>query len=315
VLDQVSYNAYGQVTAETNAAAGDAYKYNGGWQDAQTGLVKFGERWYNPATGSWTTRDPIAFGGGDYNTFRYVGNSPTIFVDATGLSAEDVVPVMLRSDSGKGGKPIPGERVLDRGNKAIETNLKLGGKDAIAVAVKNVSFQMGAKKAEGIIRFGVASEDADVIKKARWLQFIKWDKPAVGGPPCTAVKDDAGGERYFPFNQWHVDTGNKKDPFYDSGPKSDYRRTPLFVIISDRPIGPADPGNPTYTGEGATFLVYNNKIVWYAHWKFRTTRGAGGGISVSYPMVTGGATAKTDVIKGLDHPFQGVAAMNLSRCP
>jgi RHS repeat-associated protein len=56
VLDQVSYSAYGQVTVETNAAAGDAYKYNGGWQDAQTGLVRFGERWYNPATGSWITR-------------------------------------------------------------------------------------------------------------------------------------------------------------------------------------------------------------------------------------------------------------------
>src|SRR5207237_1072872 len=33
VLDRVTYDGFGNVTAETNAAAGDAYKYNGGRLD------------------------------------------------------------------------------------------------------------------------------------------------------------------------------------------------------------------------------------------------------------------------------------------
>ena len=58
VLDHIEYDAYGNVTLETNAANGDWVRYNGGRLDPATGLILFGERWYNPATGSWTERDP-----------------------------------------------------------------------------------------------------------------------------------------------------------------------------------------------------------------------------------------------------------------
>jgi len=85
VLDHIEYDAYGNVTLETNAANGDWVRYNGGRLDAATGYILFGERWYNPATGSWTERDPSGFGGGDYNLSRYVGNGPTDGTDPTGL--------------------------------------------------------------------------------------------------------------------------------------------------------------------------------------------------------------------------------------
>jgi RHS repeat-associated protein len=85
VVDAVSYDGFGQVTAETNASAGDAYKYNGGRYDSLTGFTLFGAREYDAATGSWTTRDPSGFGGGDYNIYRYVGNGPTNQIDPTGL--------------------------------------------------------------------------------------------------------------------------------------------------------------------------------------------------------------------------------------
>jgi RHS repeat-associated protein len=73
------------VTGETGAAAGDAYKYNGGRLDAKTGLTLFGWRYYDAATGTWTTRDPNGFGGGDYHLYRYVGNDPTDRTDPSGL--------------------------------------------------------------------------------------------------------------------------------------------------------------------------------------------------------------------------------------
>src|SRR5205814_1063018 len=42
-------------------------------------------RYYDPATGRWTTTDPSGFGAGDPNLYRYVENSPTLDVDPLGL--------------------------------------------------------------------------------------------------------------------------------------------------------------------------------------------------------------------------------------
>ena len=41
-------------------------------------------RWYDATVGRWLSQDPIGFGGGDVNTYRYVANDPLIFVDFTG---------------------------------------------------------------------------------------------------------------------------------------------------------------------------------------------------------------------------------------
>jgi RHS repeat-associated protein len=85
VLDHLAYDGFGNVTSESNAAAGDAYKYNGGRLDAATGYTLFGWRYYDAATGRWTTRDPSGFSAGDSNLYRYVGNGPTNGSDPSGL--------------------------------------------------------------------------------------------------------------------------------------------------------------------------------------------------------------------------------------
>src|SRR5262249_50271651 len=41
---------------------------------------------YDPATGKWTGRDPIAFRGGTANLLEYMGNCPTDGADPSGLS-------------------------------------------------------------------------------------------------------------------------------------------------------------------------------------------------------------------------------------
>jgi RHS repeat-associated protein len=86
VLDQVAYDGFGQVTSETNQAQGDRFKFAGGQVDSATGWVRYWQRFYNPATGSWTSQDPLGFGGGDANLYRYVGNNATNITDLTGLS-------------------------------------------------------------------------------------------------------------------------------------------------------------------------------------------------------------------------------------
>jgi hypothetical protein len=48
-------------------------------------------RWYDSTTGRFLTRDPIGFGGGDANLYRYVGNNPLNAVDPWGLETEVLI--------------------------------------------------------------------------------------------------------------------------------------------------------------------------------------------------------------------------------
>jgi RHS repeat-associated protein len=60
------------------------FGFAGGIFDADTGLVRFGARDYDPDIGRWTTKDPILFAGGDTNLYAYVGNDPVNYLDVDG---------------------------------------------------------------------------------------------------------------------------------------------------------------------------------------------------------------------------------------
>ena len=68
------------------------FGFAGGLQDSDTGLIRFGYRDYDPATGRWTARDPIGFAGGDTNLYGYVLGDPVNFYDPDGLFALPVLP-------------------------------------------------------------------------------------------------------------------------------------------------------------------------------------------------------------------------------
>jgi RHS repeat-associated protein len=61
------------------------FGFAGGLYDADTGLVHFGARDYDPAIGRWTTLDPLGFVGGDTNLYGYVLQDPVNAVDPFGL--------------------------------------------------------------------------------------------------------------------------------------------------------------------------------------------------------------------------------------
>ena len=56
----------------------------GGYRDAETGLVLFGQRYYDGFLGQWLTRDPIGEEGG-INLYSYVGGNPVNSLDPDGL--------------------------------------------------------------------------------------------------------------------------------------------------------------------------------------------------------------------------------------
>lgn len=72
--------------------------YRGGLLEADTGLVRFGARDYDPSLGRFTTRDPILFRGGQTNLYLYAAGDPVNLADPTGFGPS----------SGSGGGSPPG---------------------------------------------------------------------------------------------------------------------------------------------------------------------------------------------------------------
>jgi hypothetical protein len=52
-----------------------------------TKLVRFGARDYDAGAGRWAAKDPIGFGGGQANQYRYAFGDPINFFDMSGLSS------------------------------------------------------------------------------------------------------------------------------------------------------------------------------------------------------------------------------------
>ncbi|MCL4839988.1 MAG: RHS repeat-associated core domain-containing protein, partial [Thermoanaerobaculia bacterium] len=85
VVQRIDYDEWGVVLLDTNPGW-QPFGFGGGMYDTDTGLVRFGWRDYDPATGRWTSKDPILFGGGDANTFSYSFANPVSNSDPLGLS-------------------------------------------------------------------------------------------------------------------------------------------------------------------------------------------------------------------------------------
>ena len=83
VVQEISYDAFGQVLSDTNPGF-QPFGFAGGLYDPDTNLVRFGARDYNPVTGRWMAKDPIGFNGGDTNLYRYSYNEPINYIDPKG---------------------------------------------------------------------------------------------------------------------------------------------------------------------------------------------------------------------------------------
>jgi RHS repeat-associated protein len=104
VVERYLYSPYGDVLvrgADWSPLAGSAYGwrylFQGGRYEGATGLYNFRARDYSPGLGRWLRPDPLGFGGGDTNLYRYVGGNPATYNDPNGQS-----PVLVGSLVGAG---------------------------------------------------------------------------------------------------------------------------------------------------------------------------------------------------------------------
>jgi RHS repeat-associated protein len=95
VVQRLDYDAFGRVTLDTNPGF-QPFGFAGGLYDPATGLVRFGARDYDAATGRWTVPDPLGFAALDTNLYRYAGNDPVNLVDPRGLgTAGDIAAAVV----------------------------------------------------------------------------------------------------------------------------------------------------------------------------------------------------------------------------
>ncbi len=95
VLWQESYRPYGERLANPESA--NRLWYAGHAQDAQTGLVCMGARWYDPVAGRFVSVDPKAFDEANvqsFNRYAYANNNPYRYVDPDGRAAETIFDVI-----------------------------------------------------------------------------------------------------------------------------------------------------------------------------------------------------------------------------
>ncbi len=87
VKERHDYDAWGELDVDFVKSGWTRvpFGFAGGLYDADTGLVRFGARDYEPETGRWTAKDPVRFAAGDTNLYGYVLSDPLNRMDPTGF--------------------------------------------------------------------------------------------------------------------------------------------------------------------------------------------------------------------------------------
>ncbi|MBA3570095.1 MAG: RHS repeat-associated core domain-containing protein [Pyrinomonadaceae bacterium] len=107
VFNHLEYDAFGNIISQTNSNHTTQFGFTGQDWDADVGLYYYsdgegGGRWYDPVSGTFMKPDDAGFTAGDVNLSRYVGNSPTNWVDPNGMEARGYVGGVVEVFKGYG---------------------------------------------------------------------------------------------------------------------------------------------------------------------------------------------------------------------
>ena len=91
LVERYEYDVYGAVTIYnsndvtiTVSAIDNPYLFTGRRYDPESGNYYYRARYYSPRLGRFLSMDPLGFGSGDYNLYRYAFNNPVNMTDPTG---------------------------------------------------------------------------------------------------------------------------------------------------------------------------------------------------------------------------------------
>jgi RHS repeat-associated protein len=103
VIDHITYDSFGRIVGQTSSID-LRFAYTGREWDAETGQYYYRARYYDPTVGRFINEDPLGFGAGDTNIYRYVGNSPTNYIDPSGEESTDPLDRLDQFVAGFGDK-------------------------------------------------------------------------------------------------------------------------------------------------------------------------------------------------------------------
>jgi RHS repeat-associated protein len=128
-FERYTYDAFGQPTihdwyggVRSASAYGNRFLFQGREWIPELGIYDFRNRMYQPQLGRFLQKDPLGFGGGDANLFRYCGGDPVNQRDPYGLTTHTSKPDPQKRKDGNDG---PGETAGERAWG--DRNYSLGG--------------------------------------------------------------------------------------------------------------------------------------------------------------------------------------------
>ena len=80
MVEQLTYESFGNQVASSRTR----YTYTGRERDADTDLMYYRARFYDPQVGRFIGEDPIGLNGG-INPYAYAANDPAALIDPSGL--------------------------------------------------------------------------------------------------------------------------------------------------------------------------------------------------------------------------------------
>jgi RHS repeat-associated protein len=189
----LDYDSYGRRTpaGETGADFELPIGFAGGLEDPLTKLVRFGMRDYEPASGRWTSRDPLLHTGG-MNLYAYATSDPVGRRDPSGM------------DEGGGGgfmgfvNSVAEFFTSDTGSTAVEVVSSIDSDSPIVEGAGKLGEGMEALEtiqdvAETVVELKEASEEpTDPEQAAGYLKCgLKWIKKIL---PIDLVGTEAASE-------------------------------------------------------------------------------------------------------------------------
>jgi RHS repeat-associated protein len=100
VVNHFTYDSFGKVLSAMPGGVDTRYKFTGREFDGETGLYYYRARYFDANVGRFIGQDPISFSAGDSNLYRYVGNSPLMATDPSGMTSRNLKVLLALSKGG-----------------------------------------------------------------------------------------------------------------------------------------------------------------------------------------------------------------------
>lgn len=163
VLWREAYAPYGARTVRS-ADSSASPAYTGKPEDADTGFIYMGARWYDPETARFTGIDPIGFALGNpqsFGRYLYANNSPYMFLDPNGEAPTPLDALLLAYDAGawamamySGNPAAIAEASADLGMSLAGLAVPIPGGGLALKAAKAAENAAGVKTNYGVARQG-----------------------------------------------------------------------------------------------------------------------------------------------------------------